>query len=166
MATLAKIKATLVKFGKHYPRQLKAGDLAEIAEAWEMLCRNITDAQFAMACTEHLRTSAFFPTISEILACHEKLNPVKHPVADIPDKEISPDELLKNEISAAMCLLSLKNPAAKEFFNLTTWAEKEALARRMLGDDYPDNCKESNRHERHLQIGKGYRPLARGGRPL
>ena len=138
MATIQQITVELTEMAIIYQRPLSPQELQVLVTAWTGLCFDLTDAEFVAACKAYSRKSRYFPTPADILDAHKSAeNPYQGHTLALPEQAYTVEDFRMSEISSAMCLLALRDPAAKRFFELEDWQDKDEFARKMLGDEYP-----------------------------
>lgn len=145
MATMQRITTELARMAMLYRQQMSQEELRAMAMAWTELCDSISDEQFIEACKVHLRHSRFFPCPADILKAHEEAIPPYSAMTALPEVTHSPEEQHRSAVNAAMCFMGLNNPEAREFFSMPDWEAKDAFARQVLGEKYPEPGKFTSR---------------------
>ncbi len=120
---------------------MSEAELQIIAETWHTLCAEIgmDNKDFEEAFKGYAKKNDLFPTPAKIIREHQQQTYNKNIKKQnaIPQTTTTPEEKHKQAVSAAMLLLALSNPKAKKFFSLPSWKEKKAMARHLLGNNYP-----------------------------
>ncbi len=116
-------------------RSLPEPDLEVIAREWSETMREVDDQRFRAAMRRHRELSRFWPTEADIRSALEGLTPNRPPVLELPEATSTPEEFSRQATFPAMILASLRgDKRAIAFFDATSDAEREALAREVLGD--------------------------------
>ena len=146
MASPQRVATELARMAMLYRHPLDTEkELPQMVMAWSELCHDITDEQFIAACKAHLRESKFFPCPADILKAHEDFVPLYAPMTALPEVTHSPEEQHRSAVNAAMCFMGLNNPEARKFFSMPDWEAKDAFARQVLGEKYPEPGKFTSR---------------------
>ena len=139
MATTQRIVLELGKMALLYRQQMSPQELQVLAPSWAELCLDLSDNDFIAACKAHLRSSKFFPCPADILTAAESLWSTQPALEALPPAvDNDPDEHRRSAISSSMIIQAMRNPEAKQFFEMDNWQDKDALARKILGDKYPE----------------------------
>ena len=85
MATPQRIATELARMAMLYRHPLDVeNELRHMVAAWDELCSNITDEDFAAACRLHLSRSRYFPCPADIIAASGECRPVRNTLPALP----------------------------------------------------------------------------------
>lgn len=123
-----------------YQKQIPEPEIILLAHIWAEEFGRISDQELAAALRLHRRRSNFCPTLAEVLKAHHEIRPRPVDASATVLPEITEEDMRRNRIHANMLRISLReqDPRTKAFFSRgLSWPAKDALARVVLGDDYP-----------------------------
>lgn len=137
MATQETIAAKLSDLVTLYRQAMGKGELHLLALNWIDLLGELSDDDFEASVRHHCRGSRFFPTPADILQAHN--DRPRQRLDALPERSWTEDDRHWNAVCAAMLIPSVNgNTKAREFFaSGRSWAERDALAREVLGRRYP-----------------------------
>ena len=138
MATQEAIAVKLSELATLYRQAMSADELHLLGLTWSDLLGDLSDEDFEAAARHHCRGSRFFPTPADILAAQEA-RPRPRPAFALPERTRTDEDAQWDGVCAAMLLASVGgNPRARDFFAAGRGrAERDALAREVLGRRYP-----------------------------
>ena len=152
MATQEAIAVKLSELATLYRQAMSADELHLLGLTWADLLADLSDGDFEAAARQHCRGSRFFPTPADILSAHEG-RPRPRPEFALPERTRTDEDAHWDAVCAAMLLASVGgNPKARAFFVTLggSRAERDALAREVLGRRYPtrgDAERDTNRRK-------------------
>ena len=128
-----------------YGRRADEEELAALVLTWEEVFADITDAEFVAGCKAARKTSRYFPVPAEVReAMTEMRGQVRNNHLAITEPT-DPEKRWQGKIKGLMCIAQITHKCSKEEAarvctaeKSIPWAEREAIARKVLGEDFPE----------------------------
>lgn len=128
-----------------YGRRVDEEELAALVLAWEEVFADITDAEFVAGCKAARKTSRYFPVPAEVRdAMAEMRGQVRNNHLALTEPT-APEKRWQGKIKGLMCIAQIAHKCSKEQAarvcaadQSIPWAEREKVARQVLGKDFPE----------------------------